>query len=396
MLYSRPMKFDKKLLPRTIGPAELALWAGLGLALVAGIAVLLNGGLRLNTPQVVVSPTALLPPTLAPIPTLTQWASPTPAVFATPALALASPAPAEPTATWFYEIPANSTPIPTPNLPAAAPFPTACDGPGRMNILVIGLDGFDANNNRPARADTVLLVGVNFAAKSAHLLSFPRDLWVQLAGITDPPAARLNTAYHYGEYYGVPGGGPEALRATLANNFNLRVDRYVVVNFLAFEQGVDAIGGIDLNLAAPLHDSAYPLRDGSGTIAIDFPAGEIHMDGATALIYARIRHDSSDINRMKRQQQVLFAIRNKLLSAATIPQLPALAQLLYYSVRTDLTLDDLALLGCLGPQISREAIQNRVVDTSMIIPTQFPDGAQVLLPNMDALAPVLEVFNTGE
>jgi LCP family protein required for cell wall assembly len=219
---------------------------------------------------------------------------------------------------------------------------------------------------------------------------------VQLPGITDPPAARINTAYHYGEYYQVPGGGPEELRATIAGTFNLRLDRYVVVNFLAFEQGVDAIGGVDLDLPAPLQDASYPLRDGSGTIAVNFPAGPIHMDGATALIYARIRHDSNDINRMKRQQQVLFAIRDKLLLPETIPQLPALAQVLLTAVRTDLTLDDIALLGCLGPQINREAIQAWVIDTTMVTPTKFADGAQVLMPNMDAIAPILEAFNTGE
>jgi LCP family protein required for cell wall assembly len=265
-----------------------------------------------------------------------------------------------------------------------------------MNILLIGIDGFNDNYYRAARSDSIILVGVNFAAKTAQMLSVPRDLWVQLPNLPQVPEARINTAYHYAEFYGLPGGGPAEMTAVIANTFGLRVDRYVVINFSAFEQGVDAIGGIDLNLPAPIHDGSYPLRDGSGTIAIDFPAGPVHMDGVTALIYARLRHDSNDFQRMRRQQQVLFAVRNKLLSPRTLPQLPALAQVLFSSARTDLSFEDIALLGCVAPQVSSEAIQSWVIDSRMTTPTKLADGAQVLLPNLDAILPILENFNTGE
>jgi LCP family protein required for cell wall assembly len=281
-------------------------------------------------------------------------------------------------------------------LPEAAAFPNSCDGPGRINILLIGIDGFNNNYYRAARADTLVLVGVNFGEKSARLLSIPRDLWVTLPGLLQVPEGRINTAYHYGELYGAPGGGPGELSAVLANTLGLRVDRYVVVSFAAFEQGIDAIGGIDLNLPEPIHDGHYPLRDGSGTIAIDFPAGQVHMDGATALIYARTRHDSSDFRRMRRQQQVLFAVRGRLLSPETLPHLPALAQVLIGAARTDLAWDDLALLGCLGPQIGRDAIMSWVIDSTMVEQGQLPDGAQVLRPKMDQILPILEQFNAGE
>jgi anionic cell wall polymer biosynthesis LytR-Cps2A-Psr (LCP) family protein len=99
---------------------------------------------------------------------------------------------------------------------------------------------------------------------------------------------------------------------------------------------------------------------------------------------------------MRRQQQVLFAVRDKLLSPGTIPQLPALAQILFNSVQTDLTFEDVALLGCLGPQISQSAIQSWVIDASMVEPSTLTDGAQILLPKMDAILPLLQSFNTGE
>jgi LCP family protein required for cell wall assembly len=265
-----------------------------------------------------------------------------------------------------------------------------------MNILLIGIDGFSNNYGRSARADTLILVGVNFAEKSARMLSVPRDLWVQLPGLPQVPEGRINTAYHYGQLYQAPGGGPGELTAVFANTFGLRVDRYVVVSFAAFEQAIDAIGGIEVNIPEPIHDGHYPLRDGSGTIAIDFPAGQVHLDGSNALIYARIRHDSSDFRRMRRQQQVLMAVRNRLLSPQTLPHLPALAQVLLGAAHTNLSLEDLALLGCLGVQVGSDAIQTWVIDSSMTQDTRLADGAQVLTPNMDAIVPVLEQFNAGE
>jgi len=302
-----------------------------------------------------------------------------------------------PTATWFYAAPHTLDLAPTPVLPATAPFPDSCDGPGRMNILVVGLDGFSNDYTRPARTDTVLLLGVNFAGKSAQILSLPRDLWLPLPNNLPVTEARLNSAYHYGELYAVPGGGPAQLKATLENAFGLRLDRYVVVSFLAFEQAIDTIGGIEIDIPAPIHDPNYPRRSvPNDTIAIDFPAGRVQMDGGTALIYARIRHDSDDFQRMRRQQQVIFAIRDKLLRPETIPHLPALAQILYSSVRTDLTFEDVALLGCLGPQIERSAIQARVIDASMVEAATLSDGAQVLLPKLDQLTPLLQSFNAGE
>lgn len=371
---------------------------------VVAIGLLIAGAAGAFTPAAPVpaNPTALPSEPPAPAATPTDPATPTAAAIAAAASPTPAPTAAElpapgPTATWFYAAPHTLEFAPTPVLPPAAPFPESCDGPGRMNLLLVGLDGFSNDYNRPARTDTIMLVGVNFAARSVQILSLPRDLWVAMPNGIPVTEARLNSAYHYGELYAVPGGGPAQLAASLEQAFGVRVDRYIVVSFLAFEQAIDAIGGIEIDIPEPIHDPKYPRRSQpNDTIAIDFPAGRVQMDGGTALIYARIRHDSSDFNRMRRQQQVLFAVRDKLLRPETLPHLPALAQLLYSSVRTNLTLDDIALLGCLGPQVERSAIQTTVIGAEMVTPTTFPDGAQVLLPKPDALRPVLQSFNSGE
>jgi LCP family protein required for cell wall assembly len=265
-----------------------------------------------------------------------------------------------------------------------------------MNIMLVGIDGFDGNYNRPARSDTIIVAGVNVAARTVQIVSFPRDLWVSLPGGLPVTEARINTAYNYGELYGVPGGGPAELKAVLENTFGLRIDRHVVASFVAFEQSVDAIGGIEVDVPYAIRDDKYPRRSAPGTMVIEFPEGRVQMDGGTALIYARIRHDSNDFNRMRRQQQILFAVRDKLLQPGTLPQLPALVQILFSAVRTDLTFEDIALLGCLGPQIERNSIQTWVIDSKMVESRILEDGAQVLLPKMDAIQSVLQAFNAGE
>ncbi|MBI4771387.1 MAG: LCP family protein, partial [Chloroflexi bacterium] len=318
--------------------------------------------------------------------------------FAFPPLNLYTPTPI-PIPTRHLVIPANPTPRPTPELAPAAPFPVTCDGPGRMHILLIGLDSRATRYDRPARADAIGVLGLNFTDRSAQFLSIPRDLWVQLNDDPSQPdpyyEQRINTAYAQGEARKYPGGGPGMLAAAVAHNFGLRIDRIVVINFASFERAVDAIGGIDINVARAIHDPLYPTDEG-GTMVVDIPAGPVHMDGATALIYARTRHQDSDFNRMSRQQEVLMAIRDKVLSPQVLPYLPALAQVAFTTVRTDLSPGDLGLLGCVGPQIDRNNILRLIIDSRLTTPYTTPDGAQVLEPQMDKILPLLEAFNSGE
>jgi LCP family protein required for cell wall assembly len=206
---------------------------------------------------------------------------------------------------------------------------------------------------------------------------------------------RINTAYALGQQYTYPGGGPAFEALAISQNFGLRIDRTVVLNFSTFEQAVDAIGGIDVEVAKAIRDEKYP-DDQGGTLVLEIPAGWVHMDGRTALMYARTRHQDSDFGRMRRQQQVLMAIRDKLLTPETIVALPALAQLVYNSVRTDLTLDEVGLLGCVGPQIPGESIARIVMDTTMVQAFTTESGAQVLRPKMDVILPLLETFSTGQ
>jgi len=266
-----------------------------------------------------------------------------------------------------------------------------------MNILIIGMDGRSANYERAARADALMLVGVNFGDKTAQVLSLPRDLWIQIPEYNGNALHenRINTAYALGQTYGYPGGGPAFQAYAISQAFGLRIDRTLVLNFSAFENSVDTIGGVDIEVPRAIYDSKYPDDEG-GTLVLEIPAGWVHMDGHTALMYARTRHQDSDFGRMRRQQQVMMAVRDKLFSPEVIPVLPSLAQLIYSSVRTDLSLEEVALLGCVGPQISNESITRIVIDTNMVEGFRTEAGAAVLRPKMDVILPLLETFSTGQ
>jgi LCP family protein required for cell wall assembly len=400
------MKFSKRVKPRSISPfvvLALILLIGGGMLTIMFGLLWATRSARANAliAAVTLSTYTAAPPTNTPTPLAVGDILTVAPVSVTPILTDPRPPTNTPTPvlrpTGYYAAPANPTPIPTPILPEAAPFPSSCDGPGRMNILVIGMDGRSANYDRAARADALAVVGVNFGDRTAQILSLPRDLWVQIPehGNNALHENRINTAYALGQQYSYPGGGPAFQAYTISQNFGLRIDRTVVLNFSTFEQAVDAIGGVDIEVLKAIRDEKYP-DDFGGTLVLEIPAGWVHMDGRTALMYARTRHQDSDFGRMRRQQQVLMAIRDKLLTPETIVALPALAQLVYNSVRTDLTLDEVGLLGCAGPQIPSESITRLVMDLAMVEAFTAETGAQVLRPKMDVILPLLEAFSTGQ
>lgn len=281
--------------------------------------------------------------------------------------------------------------------PTLAPLPSAvgasCGGPERMTLAFLGVDDREANYARATRTDAIMLVTVNFKTHSAALLSIPRDLYVPLPNLENVglDQSRLNTAYLYGEVYNVPGGGPAEFKETIELNFAIRVDRYVMVNFGAFEAAVDALGGIEVNVPEAIYDPDFPADEG-GTIIFEVPVGVQHMNGQTALRYARTRHQDDDYHRTQRQQLVLFAIRDKLLSPTVIPQIPALLQTLSNSMRSDLSPEELAALACIGPQIDRSQITALAIDETMVLPWTTPSGGRVSIPNREAIAPIVREF----
>jgi LCP family protein required for cell wall assembly len=250
----------------------------------------------------------------------------------------------------------------------------------RINVLLLGVDQ-RVGMTDPARTDTMLVLTVDPQSKTAGLLSINRDLWVKIAGLNQE--GKINTAHFLGEVERVPGGGPALAMQTVQNTFGLPIPYYLRLNFTAFEKLIDQIGGIDVYVAEAIDDPDYPDA-GFGYEPFSIDAGWQHLDGRTALKYARTRATpGSDLDRVKRQQQVILAVRDKVLNDNRLPELLAqsgwLLQTLGDSVQTNLTPGQLNELAQLAAQIKRDEIQSVTLDSRLIEEYFTPDGQDAIV-----------------
>lgn len=178
---------------------------------------------------------------------------------------------------------------------------------GVINILLIGNDS--RKQGEDGRSDAMILVSISNETKTIHMTSLLRDMYVEIPGYKNN---RLNAAYAY--------GGPELLMETLEVNFDIPVNRYMLVNFQAFANLVDVAGGVDLELTNEEvkyingYLVEYNILEGrpEGTDYLDPTlSGTVHLNGPQALAYCRIRYIGTDFARTERQRKVLSAIISK-------------------------------------------------------------------------------------
>lgn len=284
--------------------------------------------------------------------------------------------------------PVEPSPTATPE-PAATPLPAT----GIINILLLGKDERPDESGQPTRTDTMMLLRVNFDQHAAKLLALPRDLWLALPhleayGLTE---GRINTAYYYGQLYQLPGGGPRLAMDAVTLNFGIPIDHYAVVNFQGFVQIVDALGGIDLDVPTAIYDDQFPTDDYNIMTLIVNP-GPQHMDGTEALRYARTRHQDGDTERVKRQQLVLLAIRDKALTFDALTKIPEVYSIAQGSFETDMNLPTLLSYGLTGRAIDRSGISTYVIDQDMLSAWITPGGAHVWIPQRARIGPIVQAF----
>jgi LCP family protein required for cell wall assembly len=298
-----------------------------------------------------------------------------------PAAALATPT------SPFGNIP--WAPYAGPIIPSSIQIPTPVaefdQGPDVMNVALLGVDlrPYGGSYN----TDTMMILSLNHAKKTAALVSFPRDLYVYI------PAYgmwRLNAAFAEGNSLGYPGGGFALFRDTMKYNFGVTVDHYAMMNFAGFQEMIDALGGIDVYAASTLTDR----RAGYGDFTV--PAGLFHMDGQTALWYVRSRYTSNDIDRNRRQQEVLVAIVQRLLNLNALGNVPGFFVTLSKYVESDLTLDIISPYLDLAASVSPGSVRRYTITVPDLCNNWItPEGAMVLLPNSDAIHSMLDgAFNS--
>jgi LCP family protein required for cell wall assembly len=274
-------------------------------------------------------------------------------------------------------------------LESTADLPRITD-PRQIQILLLGIDQRSATDDPgPFRTDTMMLLNINPVTKSVGVLSLPRDLWVD---IPDFGGARINQANFIGDGNAYPGGGGPALAMeTIAANFGVRVNKYLLVNFDVFTAIVDTLApnGVPVTVTEWIDDPDYP-DDRYGTIHVRFEPGERLMDAETLLQYARTRAtEGGDFDRARRQQQALDAVRTEVLSAGGIINFVSQAFTLWDALqgnyRTNLELNEIVALGNLMGEIKREDIRYRVIDNFYAYPGLSPQGDQVLHPDFAAI-----------
>jgi len=186
------------------------------------------------------------------------------------------------------------------------------------NIMLIGVDGRKAEGFR-ARSDTNMILTVNKANKTLKLSSLLRDVWVPLSGRDQNGDGeydydKLNAAFYY--------GGFNMLSNTISDTFRVKIDKYIAVDFQAFEKAVDAMGGIDIELSAeeaafiPVNSDdpdRFATPDNPDLEPLGYEAGVYHLNGQQTLAYCRIRtlYTDSDFARQNNQRKVIDQLMQK-------------------------------------------------------------------------------------
>jgi polyisoprenyl-teichoic acid--peptidoglycan teichoic acid transferase len=284
-----------------------------------------------------------------------------------------SPAVSEP------DTPNNNNSIPIISTDALKPW----SGRERISVLLLGIDQ-RCDDNGPTHTDSMMILTIDPVGYSAAVLSLPRDLWVE---IPDFGIDRINQAFYYGELYELPGGGPILALETVETLLGVPIDYYVTVNFDAFVDVIDLIGGIEIDIPEEIYDLSYPDRCyGYDPFQID--AGVQRLNGEDALKYARTRATfGGDVDRAGRQQAVILGARDQITQFDMLPQLitqsPQLWKTFQDNIRTNFSLDEVLQLALLVQDIPRSSIHTAVIDYNYVYNETTPDGRQVLVPIRD-------------
>lgn len=261
--------------------------------------------------------------------------------------------------------------------PSGGPSPEPWDGVSRINILILGLDYPEWASGGAPQTDTMMVFSIDPISQTASVLSIPPDLWVYIPGFE---YNRINTAYQLGEVYDVPGGGPQQAMKTVEQLLGMEIRYYAQVDFTAFERFTDIIGGVKIDVPVPIE--IVPLGDKPPRI---LQSGVQTLPGDLALAYSRARNIvGADFDRILRQQQVIMAIRNRLLHHNTLVTLisnaPRLYEELSDGVQTNLTLEQVIQISWMAVQIPVENIKSGIIATEQVVIITTADGQQVLKP----------------
>jgi LCP family protein required for cell wall assembly len=218
---------------------------------------------------------------------------------------------------WYYH---NQTAKNIVSGVVSDPISNLMSDSGRTNIALLGIGG--QGHEGGDLTDSILFVSFKLSDGTADMIAIPRDVWIPSM------KAKINTAYHYGNERR-EGGGTDLVKSAISETLGVPIHYAVTLDFQGFIKAIDAVGGVDVEVKNSFDDYKYPIP-GKETVEpesdryehVHFDAGLTHMDGTTALKFARSRHaegdEGTDFARGSRQQKIILAFRNKVFSTGTI------------------------------------------------------------------------------
>jgi len=285
-------------------------------------------------------------------------------------------------------------------LPHLDPSPApGSPGTKRINILVLGVDRrphHDPKVDGPPNADSIHIISLDPVTKTASALALPRDLYVEVPSPERKPdfwEIRINTAFKLGEEYKYPGGGPAFAKRAVEYNFHIPIDYYAVVDWVAFADVIEAMGGVWINVPEVMKNvEGFNPHDGN-SFKITIAPGWQYMDAITALAYARFRDDDeNDFGRIRRQQEVMRSAADEALRHGWLAQAPKLYDRFRGAVNTDFSAARLPGVVVLAKTIGVENIKTVSLageNREAVKPVITPWGEDVLVPHWDVMGKIV-------
>lgn len=236
------------------------------------------------------------------------------------------------------------------------------EGDGRINILLVGYGG--SNHPGGNLTDSIEVLSIDPDDKSMAMLSIPRDLYLTIK--SPSYAGKINGVYDLGNRQ-TKEGGANLLKQEIGKILDLPIHYYVGADFNGFIKAVDTIGGIDVYVDKGINDPLYPAPDMIHYQTFKISAGQQHLDGATALKYSRSRETTSDFDRSARQQKVIAAFKDKLISSGTLSDPKKVASLINIAsqnIKTDLSVDEIKSLAKIIKDIDKNKVVSKVLSNA--------------------------------
>ncbi len=285
------------------------------------------------------------------------------------------------------------------------------------NILLLGYGG--GMHQGAFLTDTMMVAHVDLEKEKVVLISIPRDIWVKVPTKSEDFYSKINAVYQMGlfpenypdldtEYIDSKENPSGIVKKVVGDVTGLEIDYYVAVDFQGFVNAIDTLGGVEINVITSFSDAEYPIEGKDDDLCgkkeedlpelekiatesavlafpcryetVTFTKGLTQMDGETALKFARSRHsleDGGDFRRAQRQQQVIDAVKNKVLSINFIPKIVPLIDELGDHVKTDIKADRFILE---GPSASKYSIATYVISDEFLAEDRSDNGQYIIIP----------------